>query len=208
MHTYRARYRLKGSRYRRCNLEYRIFPRALRSRPRDLRRIDLRACTIGMALVPWISNGYPRFCRTSKRAVLEENDQQEGRRKRTTAPPVVVTQVIRRDYDQIPEPVIRRRTMEHALNSRLSPKVTPITDDYEISNHVLGLGINGKVVQCYNKITRQKYALKVSLKVSLQVRIGHQDSRDAIASRAKCISLSVGRCCLYTVPFVRTITFL
>ncbi|KAH0948722.1 hypothetical protein HN011_009802 [Eciton burchellii] len=102
-----------------------------------------------------------RFWRTSKRAVLEENEQQESRRKRTTAPPVVVTQVIRRDYDQTPETASKRRTMEHALNSRLSPKVTPITDDYEISNHVLGLGINGKVVQCYNKITKQKYALKV-----------------------------------------------
>ncbi|XP_011157435.1 MAP kinase-activated protein kinase 2 isoform X1 [Solenopsis invicta] len=54
-----------------------------------------------------------------------------------------------------------RRKMDHPLNSRLSPKVTPITDDYEISNHVLGLGINGKVVQCYDKNTRQKYALKV-----------------------------------------------
>jgi rRNA maturation endonuclease Nob1 len=107
------------------------------------------------------------FCRTSKRAVLEENEQQESRRKRTTAPPVVVTQVIRRDYDQTPETASRRKTMEHALNSRLSPKVTPITDDYEISNHVLGLGINGKVVQCYNKITKQKYALKVSLGLSL-----------------------------------------
>ncbi|XP_046622381.1 MAP kinase-activated protein kinase 2 isoform X1 [Neodiprion virginianus] len=41
------------------------------------------------------------------------------------------------------------------------PKLTPIVDDYEISNHVLGLGINGKVVQCYDKKTRAKYALKV-----------------------------------------------
>lgn len=82
---------------------------------------------------------------------------------------MVVTQVIRQDYDQIPEQKVpeagdaRRKTMEHPLSSRLSPKVTPITDDYEISNHVLGLGINGKVVQCYDRNTRQKYALKVSL---------------------------------------------
>ena len=41
------------------------------------------------------------------------------------------------------------------------PKITPITNDYEISNTVLGLGINGKVVECINKKTRQKYALKV-----------------------------------------------
>uniref|UniRef100_A0A182WDY2 non-specific serine/threonine protein kinase n=1 Tax=Anopheles minimus TaxID=112268 RepID=A0A182WDY2_9DIPT len=41
------------------------------------------------------------------------------------------------------------------------PKMTPITEDYDISNTVLGLGINGKVVQCMSKSTGQKYALKV-----------------------------------------------
>lgn len=41
------------------------------------------------------------------------------------------------------------------------PKSNLITDDYEISNTVLGLGINGKVVQCYDKRTKQLYALKV-----------------------------------------------
>lgn len=42
-------------------------------------------------------------------------------------------------------------------------KTTPLVDDYEISNKVLGLGINGKVVQCANRKTKQKYALKVLL---------------------------------------------
>lgn len=41
------------------------------------------------------------------------------------------------------------------------PKTTPLVDDYEISNTVLGLGINGKVVQCTSRTTNQKYALKV-----------------------------------------------
>lgn len=41
------------------------------------------------------------------------------------------------------------------------PKTTPITDDFEISNTVLGLGINGKVVQCTNRRTGNLYALKV-----------------------------------------------
>ncbi|XP_058808304.1 MAP kinase-activated protein kinase 2 isoform X1 [Phymastichus coffea] len=41
------------------------------------------------------------------------------------------------------------------------PKTSPITDDYEISNHVLGLGINGKVVRCYDRRAREKCALKV-----------------------------------------------
>lgn len=50
---------------------------------------------------------------------------------------------------------------EMGIKSLRSPKTTPITDDYEISNTVLGLGINGKVVQCYSKKTREKHALKV-----------------------------------------------
>lgn len=44
---------------------------------------------------------------------------------------------------------------------RRQPKTTPITDDYEISNTVLGLGINGKVVECISRFDQTKYALKV-----------------------------------------------
>lgn len=36
-----------------------------------------------------------------------------------------------------------------------------IAQDYEISGTVLGLGINGKVVQCFSRRTGGKYALKV-----------------------------------------------
>lgn len=49
------------------------------------------------------------------------------------------------------------------LQNARSPKTTPITDDYEISSTVLGLGINGKVVQCTSRRTGMKYALKVLL---------------------------------------------
>ncbi|KAH8396198.1 hypothetical protein KR222_005034, partial [Zaprionus bogoriensis] len=42
-------------------------------------------------------------------------------------------------------------------------KTTPLVDDYEISDTVLGLGINGKVVQCTHRRTKQNYALKVLL---------------------------------------------
>uniref|UniRef100_A0A1B0CRB9 non-specific serine/threonine protein kinase n=1 Tax=Lutzomyia longipalpis TaxID=7200 RepID=A0A1B0CRB9_LUTLO len=42
-----------------------------------------------------------------------------------------------------------------------SPKSTPITDDYEISSRILGLGLNGKVVQCIHRRTGEKFALKV-----------------------------------------------
>uniref|UniRef100_G3MT13 non-specific serine/threonine protein kinase n=1 Tax=Amblyomma maculatum TaxID=34609 RepID=G3MT13_AMBMU len=43
----------------------------------------------------------------------------------------------------------------------LHPKSSPITQDYSISDHVLGLGINGKVVQCHDKAKGSKFALKV-----------------------------------------------
>lgn len=44
----------------------------------------------------------------------------------------------------------------------LQPKKNPISDDYRITGSVLGLGINGKVVECFQKTTNQKCALKVS----------------------------------------------
>lgn len=36
-----------------------------------------------------------------------------------------------------------------------------VTDDYKITAQVLGLGINGKVLECYSKETGEKCALKV-----------------------------------------------
>lgn len=36
-----------------------------------------------------------------------------------------------------------------------------VTDDYKITAQVLGLGVNGKVLECYCKQTGQKCALKV-----------------------------------------------
>lgn len=42
-------------------------------------------------------------------------------------------------------------------------KTTPVENDYKISNNVLGLGINGQVVQCFSINTGDKYALKVYL---------------------------------------------
>ncbi|KAL7635489.1 UNVERIFIED_CONTAM: hypothetical protein RMT77_014558 [Armadillidium vulgare] len=43
----------------------------------------------------------------------------------------------------------------------LNAKNTPILNDYTISSTVLGLGINGKVVECFRKKDNSKYALKV-----------------------------------------------
>lgn len=44
---------------------------------------------------------------------------------------------------------------------RFTPKSNPITEEYDISGDVLGLGINGQVVQCVHKIDQKRYALKV-----------------------------------------------
>lgn len=43
----------------------------------------------------------------------------------------------------------------------LNIKTNPICEDYDISGVTLGLGINGKVVECTNKHNSNKYALKV-----------------------------------------------
>ncbi|XP_044307496.1 MAP kinase-activated protein kinase 3 [Varanus komodoensis] len=40
-------------------------------------------------------------------------------------------------------------------------KKNAVTDDYKISKQVLGLGINGKVLECFHKVTGQKCALKL-----------------------------------------------
>lgn len=51
--------------------------------------------------------------------------------------------------------------MSKEKNISYIPKRTPITDDYEITKQVLGLGINGKVVECFNRVNREKFALKI-----------------------------------------------
>jgi mitogen-activated protein kinase-activated protein kinase 2 len=43
----------------------------------------------------------------------------------------------------------------------LKPKTNPIRDDYEISSKKLGIGINGSVLSCFNRNTREEFALKV-----------------------------------------------
>uniref|UniRef100_A0A3P9PVH8 non-specific serine/threonine protein kinase n=1 Tax=Poecilia reticulata TaxID=8081 RepID=A0A3P9PVH8_POERE len=44
---------------------------------------------------------------------------------------------------------------------KLEIKRNAVTDDYKISSQVLGLGINGKVLECFNKKTGEKCALKI-----------------------------------------------
>jgi len=47
------------------------------------------------------------------------------------------------------------------------PLSCPITDDYKISKNVLGVGINGKVVECTKRKTGDKFALKVRFNLSM-----------------------------------------
>uniref|UniRef100_A0A8C5PSM5 non-specific serine/threonine protein kinase n=1 Tax=Leptobrachium leishanense TaxID=445787 RepID=A0A8C5PSM5_9ANUR len=47
--------------------------------------------------------------------------------------------------------------------SKLEIKRHAITDDYKVSKQVLGLGINGKVLECYRRDSGQKCALKILL---------------------------------------------
>ncbi|CAG5120428.1 unnamed protein product [Candidula unifasciata] len=51
--------------------------------------------------------------------------------------------------------------MGHGHLRPFQPKKNPISDDYRLTGSVLGLGINGKVHECYSRVTQQKYALKV-----------------------------------------------
>ncbi|KAI8121607.1 MAP kinase-activated protein kinase 2 [Lucilia cuprina] len=63
---------------------------------------------------------------------------------------------------KIAKPPMSQSAGQHQQHvQQRTPKTTPLVDDYEISNTVLGLGINGKVVECTNRKTNQKYALKI-----------------------------------------------
>lgn len=66
----------------------------------------------------------------------------------------------------------------HSLGSGLTDLQSPahfkpefrrnaLTDDYKITAQVLGLGINGKVLECYCKKTGEKCALKVRVSLHL-----------------------------------------
>lgn len=61
--------------------------------------------------------------------------------------------------DQVEEAGSRSRGGQCVLQT----KTHPIVEDYTISSTVLGLGINGKVVECFSKKDARKYALKVML---------------------------------------------
>jgi hypothetical protein len=54
------------------------------------------------------------------------------------------------------------KSIEEMSQRVFKAKTVPIISDYRITDKVLGLGINGKVVECWDKTTGQKFALKVT----------------------------------------------
>ena len=48
-------------------------------------------------------------------------------------------------------------------NRPYSAKKHSISNDYEITQRSLGVGINGKVLECVRKTDRQRFALKVGI---------------------------------------------
>lgn len=64
---------------------------------------------------------------------------------------------------QLP-PQIPQQFPQFHVRSSLQIKKNAIIDDYKVTTQVLGLGINGKVLQIFNKRTQEKFALKVGLR--------------------------------------------
>lgn len=79
----------------------------------------------------------------------EEQNEQPGASESAATPPE--NEVSDGESTQFPLPVF----------PKLEIKRNAVTEDYKVSSQVLGLGVNGKVVECYNKKTGQKCALKI-----------------------------------------------
>lgn len=60
-----------------------------------------------------------------------------------------------------PPPQPPQQFPQFHVKSSLQIKKNAIIDDYKVTTQVLGLGINGKVLQILNKRTQEKFALKV-----------------------------------------------
>lgn len=60
-----------------------------------------------------------------------------------------------------PPPLPPQQFPQFHVKSSLQIKKNAIIDDYKVTTQVLGLGINGKVLQIFNKRTQEKFALKM-----------------------------------------------
>uniref|UniRef100_A0A3Q3FP44 non-specific serine/threonine protein kinase n=1 Tax=Labrus bergylta TaxID=56723 RepID=A0A3Q3FP44_9LABR len=85
------------------------------------------------------------------KAEPEPDSPADGPQKQQPAPPAAEGEDADCGSAHFPLPV----------HPKLEIKRNAVTDDYKISTQVLGLGINGKVLQCFNKKTGEKCALKI-----------------------------------------------
>ncbi|KAM7006917.1 MAP kinase-activated protein kinase 3 isoform 1-T1 [Tautogolabrus adspersus] len=85
------------------------------------------------------------------KAEPEPDSPPDDPKKQQPAPPAAGGEDADSDSAHFPLPV----------HPKLEIKRNAVTDDYKISTQVLGLGINGKVLQCFNKKTGEKCALKI-----------------------------------------------
>lgn len=81
------------------------------------------------------------------------------------------------------------------LGGRCEPKKYAVTDDYQLSKQVLGLGVNGKVLECFHLRTGQKCALKVS------DRLGRVGEQRATVKAFGCAGVVLGGIRLPVKPF-------
>ncbi|KAK0153274.1 MAP kinase-activated protein kinase 3 [Merluccius polli] len=86
---------------------------------------------------------------TSRGTMLENGNEQEELQPAPKAEP---------DPDP---PSAESTNFPMPVYSKMELRRNAVTDDYTISTQVLGLGINGKVMQCFNKKTGEKCALKI-----------------------------------------------
>lgn len=82
-----------------------------------------------------------------------ESDSTDGNLKLQQEQPAVLPAADKKDAESTHFPMPTYPKLEIKRNA--------VTDDYKVSNQVLGLGINGKVLECFNKKTGEKCALKV-----------------------------------------------
>lgn len=71
-----------------------------------------------------------------------------------------------------PPPQPPQQFPQFHVKSSLQIKKNAIIDDYKVTTQVLGLGINGKVLQIFNKRTQEKFALKVGFGEPREGRTG------------------------------------
>ncbi|XP_014223797.2 MAP kinase-activated protein kinase 2 isoform X1 [Trichogramma pretiosum] len=116
---------------------------------------------------PYKVSRYQRCKQRTGSAELNGGGGGKSRRRRSPPPPLVLCTRMEplasgmSDLDNNELPPGQPPPISLDNHKPCLPKTVPIIEHYDISDHVLGLGINGKVVQCCDRTSKKKYALKV-----------------------------------------------